>query len=89
MSGLRFATLLGRLCRPAVELEDVLAGKWTLEPIEELRGRIDLIVVLPLGKTVISSRYSSTHVAVSGMRTKPYSIIAVCAWRRMILSHVG
>src|SRR5215472_16786637 len=44
---------------------------------------------LPLGKTVISCRYPSSHGAAAGIYTKPFSIIAVCACRRMILSHVG
>jgi hypothetical protein len=30
-----------------------------------------------LGKTVISWRYSASHGAVSGMWTKPFSMIAV------------
>src|ERR1700724_1775102 len=34
---------------------------------------------LPLGKTVISWRYSASQGALSGRWTKPFSIIAVCA----------
>jgi hypothetical protein len=51
----------------AVEFEDALARERLLEPVEELSGRVDLIVVLPLGKTVSSWRYSSSHGAVSGI----------------------
>ena len=39
------------------------------------------------GKTVSSWRYSAHHGAVSGMWTKPFSIIAVCM--RIVLSPVG
>src|ERR1700756_2254894 len=41
---------------------------------------------LPLAKTVISWRYSASQGALSGMWTKPFSIIAVCACSRMTLS---
>src|SRR6201985_68618 len=34
----------------AVEFEDALARERLLEPVEELSGRVDLIVVLTLGK---------------------------------------
>jgi hypothetical protein len=44
---------------------------------------------LPFGKTVSSWRYSASHGARSGMWTKPFSIIAVCEFMRMILSPVG
>jgi hypothetical protein len=45
---LRFALLLGRLGPPPHVLEEPLARERALEPVQELRGRIDLIVVLPL-----------------------------------------
>src|SRR6516164_7347591 len=35
---------------------------------------------LPLGKTVISWRYSASQDALSGMWTNPFSIIAVCGF---------
>ena len=41
------------------------------------------------GKIAISWRYSASQRASSGMRTKPFSISAVCACRRMTLSVVG
>src|SRR6266436_571889 len=34
----------------SVELEDALVRYWPLEPVEELGGRIDLIVMLAIGK---------------------------------------
>ena len=40
-------------------------------------------------KTVISCRYSASQGAPCGIETKPFSIIAVCACMRMILSVVG
>ena len=45
---MRFALLLGRLGPPPHVLEEPLARERALEPVQELRGRIDLIVVLPL-----------------------------------------
>jgi hypothetical protein len=43
--GLWFASLLGRSRELAVIFEDPLARERALEPIEELGGRIDLVVV--------------------------------------------
>src|SRR6266850_6236093 len=34
----------------SIVLEDALVRHWPLEPVEELRGRIDLIVMLAIGK---------------------------------------
>ena len=45
-----------------------------LEPVEHLRRRVDL-VVLALGKTVSSCRYSPSHAASLGRCTKQFSII--------------
>ena len=45
---MRFAALFGLLCEPAIVLEDALAGERLLEPVEELCGRIHLIVVFAL-----------------------------------------
>jgi len=52
-----------------------------LEPIEHLCGRIDLVVVLALGKNVSSWRFSAGQPAFLGSWTKPFSIIAVWACR--------
>src|SRR5262249_9073367 len=46
LGGLRFALLLGGFGVPAVEFEDVLAGERLLVPVEELRRRIGLVVML-------------------------------------------
>ena len=61
------AALLRLLGPHLPELEAPLARERALEPVEELRCRVDLIVVLARGKTVISCRYSASHGAVSGM----------------------
>jgi len=67
-----------------------------IEPIEQLRGRPRDEVpggtwssCRPFGKAVISCRYSAGQPASFGRRTKPFSIIAVCACRRMPLSPCG
>src|ERR1700746_2432223 len=44
---------------------------------------------LPFGNTVSSCRYSASHAASLGRWTKPFSIIAVWACMRMILSELG
>ena len=44
--GLRFATLHGLQRELAVVLADPLVRERALEPVQELRGRIDLVVVL-------------------------------------------
>ena len=51
----------------SVVLEDALAGERLLEPVEELGGGVDLVVILPLGKTVISWRYSASQGALAGI----------------------
>jgi hypothetical protein len=72
--GFAAGSLLGRLREPAVVLEDPLPGKRLLEPVEELSGRIYLVVMLALAETVISWRYSAGHRTVSLMWKKPFSI---------------
>jgi hypothetical protein len=56
---------------PAINLRSgftVFVVKCVNEPVEDLRGRICLIIVLaPLGKMVSSCRYSTSHGAVLGM----------------------
>ena len=47
--GLRFATLLGGFRFPAQEFVHVLADERRFEPVEELRGRISLVVMLAFG----------------------------------------
>jgi len=49
----------------------------------------DLVVMLASGERFISWRYRRAKVAFCGMETKPFSIIAVCACIRMILSQSG
>lgn len=60
-----------------------------LEPVQYLRGRVDLVVVFAVGKAVSSARYWPSHGALFGTCTKPFSIIAVCACRRMICRSAG
>src|ERR1700724_2683961 len=60
-----------------------------LEPVEKLRGRVRLVVVLAVGEHRQLVGYSASHGAFSGMRTKPFSISVVCAFKRMTLSVVG
>jgi hypothetical protein len=43
---LRFALLLGCLCEPAVVFGDALADERRFKPVEELRSRIRLVVML-------------------------------------------
>ena len=50
LDGLRFACRLGRLGPHPHQLEKPLAGERALEPVQELRGRIDLVVVLTVGE---------------------------------------
>jgi hypothetical protein len=48
---LRLAAPLSLLCgESAVKLKDALAGEWPFEPVEELGGRIDLVVMLAIGE---------------------------------------
>ena len=82
----RVAIALG--LHPGV-LEVALARERALEPIQKLGGRIDLVVVLAVWKDRDLVRYSASQEASSGIRTKPFSISAVCACSRMILSVVG
>ena len=53
----------------------LLAG--TLEPVEHLDGRIDLVAVLPLGSIISSCKYSASQASSFGRWTKPFSITAV------------
>jgi hypothetical protein len=48
--GLRCTTLFELLCALAVVLQDPLARERAFEPVQELRGRVDLVVVLALGE---------------------------------------
>ena len=48
--GLRFLALLDLLCAQAQKFVIFLTRKWLLESVEELSGRIDLVVVLAVGK---------------------------------------
>src|SRR5215470_11190347 len=45
-----FAALLRLLGQHPPELAAPLAGEWALEPVEELRRRVDLVVVLTPGE---------------------------------------
>ena len=83
------AELLGAL---PVEFEDPGVGGWasaSLEPVEQLRGRVHMIAVLAVGETVSPCRCEASHGALSGTRTQPFSIIAVCACIRRTLSDCG
>src|SRR5215813_375626 len=50
LDGLRFAAQFGLLCEPAVVVKDALARERLLEPVEELGGGIDLVVMLAVGE---------------------------------------
>ena len=50
LDGLRLALFLELLRAPAVVLKDALAGERLLEPVEELCGRIDLVVMFAVGE---------------------------------------
>ena len=48
-----------------------------------------LVVVLAVGEHCQHVEYSASQGAVSGMWTKPFSISAVCACKRMVFSVGG
>jgi len=50
LGGLRLAALLGRFGVSLVKLVNVLTDKGCLKPLEELGGRIDLVVMLAVGE---------------------------------------
>ena len=77
----------GLLCTFATATLRFLAA--ALEPVEHLRGRVDLVVVLPPGKHRQIVQVVGEPAASFGRCTKPFSIIAVCACIRMILSDCG
>ena len=60
-----------------------------LEPVEHLRGRVDLVVVLALRERRQLVQVFGEPFCLSGDVDKPFSIIAVCACMRMILSACG
>jgi hypothetical protein len=53
------------------------------EPLEKLRGRVDLVVEAAEGNTANSCRYSASRWAACGRRTRPFSIVAVGAGMRI------
>ena len=57
-----------------------------LEPVQYLGGRVDLIVVLAIGEGSQLVQVLGEPRRLLGTCTKPFSIIAVCACIRMILS---
>jgi hypothetical protein len=65
------------------------AAAGLLEPVEHLCGRVDLVVVLALGKNRQLVQVFVEPCRLFGEVTKPFSIIAVCACMRMILSDCG
>jgi hypothetical protein len=80
----RPAWLTGTQYRGAlpVQLEDpgVRAGSSAaVEPVEQLRGRVDLVVVPAIGEDGQLVKILRQHDAVFVRWTKPFSIIAVCA----------
>ena len=50
LGGLRLAALLGRFGVSLVKLVNVLTDEGRLKPLEELGGRIDLVVMLAVGE---------------------------------------
>jgi hypothetical protein len=67
LGGLRLAALLNRFGIPAVELVNVLAGERLLEPVEELGGRIDLVVMRAVGEDGHLVAYPASQRALSAM----------------------
>jgi hypothetical protein len=53
-------------------IEEARLAGGAFEPVEQLGGRIDLVVVLAVGKVVSSARYWASHGARSGRCTKPF-----------------
>src|SRR5215471_15970534 len=60
-------------------LNERLDWAWTSEPIEELRGRIDLIVILTVGEDGELVEIFGEPWRGFGDVTKPFSITPVCA----------
>jgi len=81
VDGVRLALLLDPFGALAIVLEDALARERALEPIQELRGRIDLIVVLALRKhrqlvAVFSEPNAAPPPAGSYLRSEPQNPLA-------------
>src|SRR5208337_2572371 len=70
---------------PPIILDPRLPGRFPPGPDERLGGRIDLVAAAAAGK---GGEFGESRRArgSSGRNTKPFSIVAVSAWRRMILS---
>jgi hypothetical protein len=64
-----------------------LAG--ALEPVEHLGRRVDLVVVLALWENRQLLQVFGEPCCLLRQMPKPFSIIAVCACMRMILSDCG
>src|ERR1700757_2628408 len=96
----QFAALLSLLREPAIIFEDTLAGERLLEPVEELSGRIDLIVVLALGEDAHlmqvfcepRRRLWDVDKAVfdqRGLRMQPHDLLAVGLVARDTVAAIG
>ena len=90
--GLRSARLLGFVAL-FVQMPDPRVGGGAaaglLEPVEHLGGRVDLVVVLAIWKHCQLVQVFGKPCRLFRQVDKPFSIIAVWACMRMILSDCG
>ena len=77
---------LGLFRQPPPAFEHCVRGRALLGPGQRLGGRIDLVVVAGVWKQHEFGKIIGQPRGALGRWTKPFSVVAVCAERRMTLS---